>query len=210
MVVALDIEPRFMDSGIEIARKKKIRNLFFNQSDGCALPFKDNCFDVVLSHSVIEHTDSPLKYINETYRILKKSGILFLETPPYYSFEGAHMPRLKKPIPLQLILPRKLLFKFYVYCAKNKPHWIKGGLKGSALLTDLANGKEIRMEKVEKMTIGRLRRIIRKTDFELITEKIYYPKGFNKFPSFLVNFLRKFPPTRSFVNNTYKVFLRKK
>ncbi len=208
-VVGLDIEPRYEGAGIEIAKKKKIKNLAFLQGDGCCLPFRDDTFDLVVSHSVIEHTFDPQRYVDEIYRVLKPGGILFLETPPYFSFEGSHLPRLKKPVPLQLFLPRKMLFKFMLFIAKRKPQWIKGGLRGSAMLTDYVEGREVKIEHLQKMTITRLRRIIRKSDFSVKTEKLYHPSFFDKLPRFFVAVLRKTPFIRSFVINTYKVFLIK-
>ncbi|MBN2136109.1 MAG: class I SAM-dependent methyltransferase [Acidobacteria bacterium] len=208
-VYALDIEPRFIGSGDKIAADKKIKNIEFIQGDGCDLPFEDNCIDLVLSHSVIEHTFKPLEYLKESYRVLKPGAIMFLETPPHYSFEGAHMPRLKKPIPMQLFLPRKFLYKFYIRTARRHPGWIKGGTDGSALLTDLANGKDLTMEKVDKMTIGRLRRLIKRSGFECLNERTYHPGFFDRFPKPLLSFFKKSIITRNFVNNTYKAFLRK-
>lgn len=45
------------------------------------LPYKDNFFDAVFSLDVIEHLDSPYKFLLEMHRILKKGGILFIQTP---------------------------------------------------------------------------------------------------------------------------------
>lgn len=44
------------------------------------LPFKDSSFDVVLCTQVLEHTLSPLTLIDETYRVLRGNGFLFLST----------------------------------------------------------------------------------------------------------------------------------
>jgi len=46
-----------------------------------ALPFIDNCFDVVISHHVIEHVDDHDLHISEIHRILTTNGICYLGTP---------------------------------------------------------------------------------------------------------------------------------
>lgn len=211
MAVGIDIAPRFEETAMRLARELKIKNAFFIQSDGCALPFENDSFDLVISHSVIEHTDKPLKYLQEAYRVLKSGSILFLETPPYYSFEGTHLPKPALPIPFQLIMPRFLLYRFYLSISKRHPEFFRGGVKGSALLTNIKNGKKPEIEPLRKMKIGKLRRLIGKTGFEIKNEKLYYPKGFEKIlPRFVIDSMTRFPLTRNFIVNTYKVFLIKK
>ena len=74
------------------------------------LPFRDGSFDLVLSHAVIEHVaDAPL-YLRECARVLAPRRAVYLSTAPYLSFAGAHLPRLKVPVPLHLIVgpPRRV------------------------------------------------------------------------------------------------------
>ncbi|MBI4789474.1 MAG: methyltransferase domain-containing protein [Chloroflexi bacterium] len=44
-------------------------------------PFPDNCFDIVFSSEVIEHTPDPLGAVVEFHRLLKPNGHLILSTP---------------------------------------------------------------------------------------------------------------------------------
>lgn len=45
------------------------------------LPFKDECFDVVLAIEVLEHLPEPQKFFSETHRVLRSGGILILTVP---------------------------------------------------------------------------------------------------------------------------------
>lgn len=45
------------------------------------LPYGSNFFDAIFALDVIEHVESPHKFLVELHRILKKDGILFLQTP---------------------------------------------------------------------------------------------------------------------------------
>lgn len=44
------------------------------------LPFKDNTFDLVIAHGVIEHLKNPYSFLDEVRRVLKPSGTLSLVT----------------------------------------------------------------------------------------------------------------------------------
>jgi len=54
-----------------------------------AVPVPDNCADAVISSQVIEHLETPLIAIQETYRILKSGGLLFLSFPFLHPIHAA-------------------------------------------------------------------------------------------------------------------------
>ena len=84
-----------------------MRNLHFALADGMALPFRTAAFDLVLSHAVIEHVADAPRYLRECARVLTPGGHVYLSTAPYLSFAGAHLPRLRVPVPLHLIAGRR-------------------------------------------------------------------------------------------------------
>jgi len=56
-------------------------NAKFTWYEGSTLPFSDKLFDAALSVSVIEHVDSPVRYLTEILRVLKPGGYLYLAFP---------------------------------------------------------------------------------------------------------------------------------
>lgn len=52
------------------------------------LPFPDESFDLVTLWHVLEHLPNPLETLWEAHRLLKKDGILIVETPNYGSWEA--------------------------------------------------------------------------------------------------------------------------
>ena len=123
--VGLDVKNKFGDAGVRLARELEVGNARFVQGDGTVLPFSAGSFDLVLSHSVIEHVHSAESYLAECHRVLRPGGVLFLQTPPYLSFAGSHLSRLRIPIPIHLLLPRKWAFRLNFYIARKKPEWLK-------------------------------------------------------------------------------------
>jgi SAM-dependent methyltransferase len=50
------------------------------------LPFRDDSFDIVLSHNVVEHLANPLSSFREIARVLKPGGVVLLQTPNFYYY----------------------------------------------------------------------------------------------------------------------------
>lgn len=53
----------------------------FVRGNGCALPFKSESFDTVVSFDVIEHVDDDKRFISEAVRVTKKKGKIILGSP---------------------------------------------------------------------------------------------------------------------------------
>lgn len=56
-------------------------NIAFLQLDATNLPFRDECFDVVVSLETIEHLQNYGKFLDECRRVLKTSGKFVCSTP---------------------------------------------------------------------------------------------------------------------------------
>ena len=86
-LLALLDENNFTTYGIDISqyalnRAKKITKAQLILGNlNKKLPYKDNFFDAVFVLDVIEHLESPYQFLLEMQRVLKKGGILFVQTP---------------------------------------------------------------------------------------------------------------------------------
>jgi len=56
--------------------------------NGENLPFLDEEFDLIINQAVLEHVKKPEKIINEIFRVLKKSGYVYVETPFLQEYHG--------------------------------------------------------------------------------------------------------------------------
>jgi len=172
-VVGIDPTERFRDAGLRLARERGLPNVRFVQADGTALPFASGTFDLVLSHAVIEHVADAKAYLAEARRVLKPDGLLFLETAPYLSPSGAHLPRLKVPVPVHLIVGRRAAFSFARWVARRHPAWLDAPPEGSSFVTAARRGETKVDDLLYPVTVRRLRRDIAGAGFAVVREDLY-------------------------------------
>lgn len=107
-ITAIDPLPRIeIDIPDEPLRKyvQRLRDrVTYRSSQGESLPFEDESFDFVCCHNVIDHTQDPMRILQEIYRVLKVQSSLFL-TLHTFSYVG----RLKFEI-LRKLQPDKSIF----------------------------------------------------------------------------------------------------
>ena len=158
-VVGLEPSDRFRDVGTRLADEKGVTNVTFTYGDGTALPFRDASFDLVLSHSVIEHVPDPVAYLKEARRVLTRHGVMLLSTAPYLSTSGSHLPkyRLPFPFPLHLIAGRKVAFTLACWVGRNKPHWFDADSQRSSFVTSAQRGETKTDDLLYRATVGNLR-----------------------------------------------------
>jgi SAM-dependent methyltransferase len=174
-VVGIDPVNRFGDAGVRLARERGLGNLHFAQADGMALPFRDGAFDLVLSHAVIEHVADAALYLRECRRVLAPGGRVFLSTAPYLSFAGAHLPRLRGPIPipLHLLLGRPIAFRAFRRLARHAPWTLREPAHENSFIRDARRGVVKADDLLEKVTVQRLRARIAGAGFSVVREELH-------------------------------------
>ena len=80
-VTGVEISPSAIYAKNE--RKLDVRNIPLEENN-----FPDNSFDVILASHLIEHLNEPKAFLEETYRILKNNGSLFITTPDISGFQS--------------------------------------------------------------------------------------------------------------------------
>jgi len=56
--------------------------------NGENLPFLDGTFDLIINQAVLEHVKRPNKIVKEMYRVLKKGGYIYVESPFLQEYHG--------------------------------------------------------------------------------------------------------------------------
>ncbi len=190
-VVGIDITDRFCGAGTRLAAERHVRNLRFAVADGQALPFRDATFDLLLSHAVIEHvTDAP-RYLRECARVLKSNGWMYLSTAPYLSFAGAHLPRLKVPVPLHLLLGRRLAFRTFRTLARRAPWTLREPVHENSFIGAAERGELKDDDLREPVRLERLRSQIAGSGLRVVREDLRSTATVRRAPPAVARVLRR-------------------
>jgi 2-polyprenyl-3-methyl-5-hydroxy-6-metoxy-1,4-benzoquinol methylase len=198
-VVAIDLVDRFRDAGTRLAVEKNLTNLDFLQADGTALPFAARAFDAVLSHAVIEHVADADAYLRECHRVLKPGGWMYLSTAPYLSFAGAHLPRLKVPVPLHLLLGRTISFNLFRGLARHAPWTLREPADQNSFIKAARRNGIKHDDLLELVRVRRLRGQIARAGFKVLREELHLTGTFRRLPGPLPALLRNSPLTQDIV-----------
>jgi SAM-dependent methyltransferase len=190
-VVGIDPINRFGDAGVRLARERGLGNLQFALADGMALPFANAAFDLVLSHAVIEHVpDAPL-YLRECARVLARNGRVYLSTAPYLSFAGAHLPRLKIPVPLHLLFGRRVAFATFQFLARQAPWTLKEPADENSFIKLARRGEIKHDDLLEKVRVERLRAQIAAAGLRIVREELHVTATVRRLPAAVARRVRE-------------------
>ena len=208
LVVGIDLSPRFKNAGTRLAAERGIKNISFAQANGMHLPFPDAGFDMVLSHAVIEHVADAARYLRECRRVMKPNGRMYLSTSPYLSFAGAHLPRLKVPVPLHLLIGRKAAFATFRALARHAAWTLREPENENSFIKAAKAGIVKHDDLLEKVRIGRMRTLILDAGFEILRENLHQTKTFRQMPGPIATWLRESPLTQDIVVGAMEYILR--
>jgi SAM-dependent methyltransferase len=207
-VAAIDLTSRFRDAGTRLAAERGVRNVSFAVADGMFLPFRGESFDLVLSHAVIEHVADAGRYLRECRRVLVPGGRMFLSTAPYLSFAGAHLPRLKVPVPLHLLIGRRAAFATFRALARRAPWSLREPENENTFIKAARAGLVKHDDLLERVRIRRMRNLILDAGFEILRESLYQSRTFRQLPGPIARWLRDSPLTQDVVVGGIEYVLR--
>jgi ubiquinone/menaquinone biosynthesis C-methylase UbiE len=81
------LKEKFIRNGHDLSLKK----IEFHVCDAMDLPYKDNCFDMVVSINAFEHIPDPALALKEAIRVVKKGGVVYATFDPVWTADsGSH------------------------------------------------------------------------------------------------------------------------
>jgi hypothetical protein len=134
-----------------------------------ALPFRNGAFDLVLSHAVIEHVE---------------------DAPRYLRVAGAHLPRLRLPVPLHLIAGRRIAFATFRFLARHAAWTLKEPAHENSFIRAARRGEVKADDLLEKVRVARLRRQIADAGLRIVREELHVTATVRKMPRPVARWLR--------------------
>lgn len=209
LVVGIDLVNRFGEAGVRLAHERGAANLHFAQADGQYLPFPGGRFDWVFSHAVIEHVADAARYLRECARVLAPGGHMYLSTAPYLSFAGAHLPRLKVPVPLHLLVGRTLAFRTFRFLARHAEWTLRERADENSFIKIARRDGRKHDDLLELVRIARLRAMVADAGFTVLAEDLYVTGTFRRLPAPLMRWLRDSRLTQDVVIGHVQYLLRR-
>ncbi|MEO5895877.1 MAG: class I SAM-dependent methyltransferase [Vicinamibacterales bacterium] len=209
LVVGIDPFPRFVDAGVRLRRERSVAHMHFALADGMALPFSNGSFDLVLSHAVIEHVaDAPI-YLRECARVLAPGGRVYLSTAPYLSFAGAHLPRLKIPLPLHILAGRRVAFATFQFLARHATWTLREPANENSFIKAARRGEVKHDDLLELVRVRRLRGQIAASGLRIVREELHATATVRRMPAAVARWLRDSPMTQdALISNMEYVLAR--
>lgn len=83
--IGVDLDSNFIKEANNKCANNSRNNFKFIEANGIDLPFKDNHFDLVISHTYLTSVTDPLKALKEKIRVTKKEGYVISITAQSFS-----------------------------------------------------------------------------------------------------------------------------
>lgn len=88
-VIAVDLSPKMVEFGQELATQNGLKNLEYRIGDIEAPPIEDGSLDLAILSQALHHAEHPQKALDAAFRILKPSGRLIVLDLLQHHFEEA-------------------------------------------------------------------------------------------------------------------------
>lgn len=80
-ITAVDLDENFLQTADKLARQEEIEAISFLQADAANLPFSENSFDRIVSHTFLTSIKKPERALSEMHRVVKSGGTISSITP---------------------------------------------------------------------------------------------------------------------------------
>ncbi|MBQ2897510.1 MAG: class I SAM-dependent methyltransferase [Clostridia bacterium] len=161
-VIGVDVVEKYGVEAKQLQEKLNLEGFEFMCTDAANMPFAENTFDTVIMNDAMEHVAQPEMVLKEVYRVLKPSGKLYINFPPYNHPFGAHLSDAIGIPWVHLLFNDKTLIDGYKELMKDNPD---GKERVSFRIGVNDSGQEY-FSYINKMSTKRFKSILKKTTFK--------------------------------------------
>lgn len=130
------------------------------------LPFPDNSFDTIIMNDFMEHVSDPARTLKEALRLIRPTGTIYINFPPYYHPTGAHLSDVINMPWVHLFFTENMLVTAYKELVKGLPDEKE---RLELRISKDENGREY-FGYINKMTLKKFKRLLRSLDIH----PVYY------------------------------------
>jgi ubiquinone/menaquinone biosynthesis C-methylase UbiE len=157
LIIGIDIDEKSLENARTFVKEKNIQNVEFIHGSLDAMPFESDKFDIIIINDAIEHIRRPIltKALEECKRVVKPSGLICLEFPPWSSFDASHLYDYIYIPWCQLLFSQKTLLNVMKSMNSNQE------VIGISSLIE-------QYQELNRITIKEFKGIVKKLDFKVI------------------------------------------
>ena len=139
-----------------------------------------------ISHPILLNGETPV-----APSAIAPDGRVYLSTAPYLSFAGAHLPRLKIPVPLHLFFGRRIAFATFVWLARHATWLLKEPANENSFIKLARKGEIKHDDLLELVTVSRLRSQIAAAGLSIVREELHATATIRRLPAFVGHALKE-------------------
>jgi hypothetical protein len=134
---------------------------------------------------------------------------MYLSTAPYLSCAGAHLPRLRVPLPLHLMVGRRIAFATFVFLARHAAWLLKEPANENTFIKTAQQGTTKHDDLLEKVTVSSLRKRIAGAGLTIVREELHVTATIRRLPRVLADTVKEHALARDvFISNMEYVLAR--
>jgi ubiquinone/menaquinone biosynthesis C-methylase UbiE len=157
-IYGLEILEKYRADAEALAEKHGLSGRFsFLQADAAGIPLPDASIDTVIMNDAFEHVPEPEAVLTECLRVLKPTGRLYMNFPPYHHPFGAHLSDAVGIPWVHLLFSDATLIKVYRDAVSGLPD---GDERVAFRISRDGDGREY-FSYINKMTVKRAARIVK-------------------------------------------------
>ncbi len=115
---------------------------------------------------------------------------MYLSTAPYLSFAGAHLPRLRIPMPLHLLVGRRIAFATFRFLARHAEWTLREKADENSFIKIARRNGHKDDDLLELVRVERLRRQIADAGLRIVDEDLYVTGTFRRLPAAVTRWLK--------------------
>lgn len=167
-VYGADVVKEYETESLKLAERLNLEDKFsFCLEDASHLDFENDFFDIIIMNDSMEHVSEPEKVLEESFRVLKDTGRIYINFCPYCHPYGAHLSDMIGIPWVHMFFSEETMIEAYECLVGNMPD---AEFRKNFRFSKTESGKK-EISYINKMTIKRFKKILAGCGLEVVYYK---------------------------------------